>query len=199
MFGKSNQQKYADYIKWFEEKVADPNNWGWMRADKDCENYQMTSGPDGTPSDPGTPRPYSYNEACIRFMDPKVWSVALGKNRAKQRAFVQEQFKYVGGNSANGLLNPEYIKNEEKRIAYNKELHKSYSVHHEVTPRELEAVAMKNPQVQGAVQPDYKPPEPSFLERIASAFGITVAAAKARLDGDVKGGEREGIETRYKV
>ena len=137
MFGRSNKEKYDAYLKWFEDNVKDPVNWSWMHNDRDCQNYQT---PDQKPI------PYSFNEAAIRCMDPKVWDKALTSNRAKQRAFVKEQFRYVGGNPANGLINPEYVKNEEARIAMNRELHRSYSTAHDLKPLELVAIQRKYPQ-----------------------------------------------------
>lgn len=137
MFGLSNKEKYAHYLAWFEKEVSDPANWPTMRADKDCCNYQTEQ--------MVKPEPYSFNEAAIRFMDPKVWAKALDKKHAEQRAFVKEQLQYVGGNKSSGqLINPEYVKNEEARIATNKELAKSYSVYTELSNKQIAEVNEKH-------------------------------------------------------
>ncbi len=119
MFGKSNQQKYNDYLNWFADNVKDQSNWGWMRADKDCQNYNDKD---------SKPVPYEFGEAMFLLGDPKAMAKAIEKYQVRTRAKIEESYKYVGGNKENGLINPEYVRNNEARIATNKELAKSYGL-----------------------------------------------------------------------
>jgi len=143
MFGKTPDQKYQDYLEWFAKEVVDEANWATMRADKDCENYQTTDR-DGNPIDPGKPRPLQRGEALFRMGNPKKMAKALSAKHAEQRAFVKEMSQYVGGNPANGKINPEYVKNAENLKKIQDELKRSYSVYTELSNKQIEEVVDKH-------------------------------------------------------
>jgi len=131
MFGRSDDEKVAKYLAWFAEQVADPANWDMLRNDKDCANYMHPE---------QTPIPYDRGEILFRHGNPKIMQRMLSKNRQKQRDFVKDMSQYVGGNPANGLINPEYVKNEEIRQKTNEDLKKSYSVYTELSTKQIKDV-----------------------------------------------------------
>jgi hypothetical protein len=134
MFGFSADEKYQHYLNWFKDQVKDPSNWAEMRADKDCSNYAHED---------QTPVPYSRGEALFRMGNPKLMAKAVKGYHQRTKAKIEESYKYVGSNPANGLLNEEYVKNEERRIAINKELAKSYSPYN-MTDKQMKGVIEKH-------------------------------------------------------
>lgn len=104
MFGRSPKEKYQHYLRWFNDQVKDKANWATLRQDKDCANYNH---PDQVPV------PYEMGEALFRMGDPKKMAKAVSKYQERTKSKILESYKYVGGNPANDLLDPEYLKNDQ--------------------------------------------------------------------------------------
>ena len=108
MFGKSPQPKYNEYLTWFAEQVADQSNWGWMREDRDCANWQVQTDIDGNSMDQGRPIPYEYGEAVFLMSDPKRMRKALTKKVENNHQKYTQMGNYINGDPKQGLINQEY-------------------------------------------------------------------------------------------
>jgi hypothetical protein len=147
LFGDSPQEKYQKYLNWFADNVKDPNNWSWMRADRDCQNWQTKNG-DGKPIDPGTPIPYSMGEALFMMGDPKKMAKALSKKIESNHKKYTEMSKYINGDPDQGEINPEYQENMKVLKATQEEIKRSYGTSTELSNKQIKKMVDKNKELE---------------------------------------------------
>lgn len=187
LFGKSPDQKYADYLSWFETQVANPDNWDWLRADRDCANWAYLE----------KPEPYGRGEALLMMSDPKAMAKAMSHKLEVNHQKYNEMSKYINGDPKQGLISPEYVARFENTKKL-RELLTKYTGSAEfasdelfrlkqladkegkdfavVAEREILATVGKNEEPKSEPLPEqlFTPEEaaliPNFFERIAAVF-----------------------------
>src|SRR5665213_3148897 len=141
LFSDSPDEKYAKYLKWFAENVKDQNNWSWMRADRDCQNWS---------SENTQPIPYERGEALAMMGDMKALHKALGKKIEANHKKYDNMSKYINGDPDQGTINPEYQQNMKALKETQEEIKRSYGTSHELSAKQIKKMSDKNLEAEKA-------------------------------------------------